>query len=63
MKLSKSKKQKPCKCGSTTLTTEPNSYDVYEIINGKLEFQNTEIIDDKIKFYCRDCGNEYEISE
>lgn len=51
---------KPCQCGSTTLVTELNSYDVYEIIEGKLEFQNSELIDDEIKFYCRECGKEFE---
>jgi len=50
---------KPCLCGSTSLVTELNSYDVYEIVEGNLEFQKSELIDDAIKFYCRECGEEF----
>jgi hypothetical protein len=50
---------KPCLCGSTRIVTELNSYDIYEVINDKLEFQRSELINDKIKFYCSECGEEY----
>jgi len=49
----------PCPCGSTEYITDLNSYDIYEIIDGKLEFQRSELINDKIKFYCRECGEEF----
>jgi hypothetical protein len=48
----------PCKCGSTEFITAPNSYDVYELINRKLEFQRTELIEEELKLYCRECGEE-----
>ena len=32
---------KSCPCGSTEFITELNSYDVYELVNGKLEFQRS----------------------
>jgi hypothetical protein len=48
-----------CKCGSTTFVTALNSYDIYELENGKLKFQQSELIDDEIKFYCRECGEEF----
>ena len=50
---------KPCHCGSTTFATQPNSYDIYELIDGKLAFQHSELINIELKFYCIDCGDEY----
>jgi hypothetical protein len=58
MKLSK-KHTKPCECGSTEFVTQPNSYDIYELIDDILNFQRSELIDSEIKFYCRDCGKEF----
>jgi len=49
---------KPCKCGSTEFITNPNSYDIYNIVGNKLEFIKSETIDDKLKFYCRNCSEE-----
>jgi len=49
---------KPCKCGSTEFITELNSYDIYNIVNNKLEFIKSEIIDNEIKLYCRNCSEE-----
>jgi len=50
---------KPCICGSTEFITELNQYDVYELINGNLEFQRSEDVEDEIKIYCRECGKEF----
>jgi len=58
MKSNQSNIIKSCECGSTEFITELNSYDVYELINGKLEFQHSEIIDDEINFFCRNCSKE-----
>jgi len=45
-----------CKvCGCDEFTTNPNKYDIYKIIDGKLEFQKSELIDDKIVLFCREC--------
>jgi hypothetical protein len=52
------KKINSCPCGSVEFATNLNSYDIYEIIDGKLEFQRVEPINDEIKFYCRKCGEE-----
>ncbi len=38
--------------------TQPNKYEVYKIVNNKLEYQNTEIIGEKINLYCRECSAE-----
>ena len=53
----------PCECGETRIITELNSYDVYEVIDGKLEFQRAELINAEIKFYCSECGEEFEEKE
>ncbi len=49
--------QSKCKvCGCDEFITNPNKYDIYKIINGKLEFQRSELIDDKIELFCRECS-------
>lgn len=54
------KKLKPCKCGSTEFCTKPNQYDIYRLVDRKLEWvESTETNDDFI-LYCRDCGEAYE---
>jgi FixJ family two-component response regulator len=49
---------KACKCGSMDFLTKPNSYDIYKVINGKLEFIKSEFIEDELKLYCRECSRE-----
>jgi hypothetical protein len=49
---------KPCTCASTEFISNPSGYDIYEIINGKLEFQRSELIEDDCKLFCRNCGKE-----
>jgi hypothetical protein len=51
---------KPCKCESAEFITNPNQYDIYKTIGGELKFIKTEQIDDNVKLYCRECGEEYE---
>ncbi len=50
------KKIKCAHCGGTKFITQPNKYDVYEVIDGDLQYINTESIDDMDIFYCRECG-------
>ena len=45
-------------CECTTFVSEPDSYSVYEMNNGKLEYQRIEFIEDDIKISCRECGTE-----
>ena len=49
---------KPCKCGSTEFITKPSQYDVYQIIDGKLEMVDTLSTEDNFKLFCRECGEE-----
>lgn len=48
-----------CNCGSTEFISDLNSYDIYQIEDGKLCFQKSEPINEEIKLYCRDCCKEY----
>jgi hypothetical protein len=52
-----------CDCGCEEFITQPDEYGVYRIIEGKLAFQSTELIDDELKYACRDCGKEYSEDE
>lgn len=47
---------KPCKCGSVDFVSKPNRYDVYQIIDGSLQFIQSPSTEDEIKLYCRECG-------
>ncbi|MDR3108859.1 MAG: hypothetical protein LBU65_04110 [Planctomycetaceae bacterium] len=49
---------KSCTCGSSEFITTPNRYDIYKIIGGRLELTNSPFVDDMIKLYCRECGEE-----
>jgi ribosomal protein L33 len=54
------KKIKCKECGAQEFITEPNRYDIYEVIDNKLGFQRSEQVDEEIKLYCRDCSEELE---
>ena len=49
-----------CKhCGNDKeFITQPNQYTIYKVINGELEYQKTELINEKCKLYCRECSTE-----
>lgn len=51
-------KIKKCACGSKEFISEPNQYDVYEIIDGELVLQKSEPIEEKLKLFCRECSKE-----
>lgn len=43
-------------CGCDEFVTPLNSYDVYQIIDGKPAFVRTEVADIEFVLYCRECG-------
>lgn len=50
------KKIKSCKCGSIDFASLPNRYDVYQIIDGKLELINSPFTQEEIQVFCCECG-------
>jgi hypothetical protein len=52
---------KSCECGSTEFVSNLNSYDIFELVDGKLEFQRSEFIDDKKEIFCRECGKKLQV--
>jgi hypothetical protein len=52
------KRTKPCKCGSIEFISEPNRYDVYQIVDGVLELIESPFTEDEVKLFCRECGKE-----
>jgi hypothetical protein len=53
----------PCECGSLEFITKPNQYDVYEIIDKKLEFVKSILVEEEEKLYCRDCSKKLVLRE
>ncbi|HII95903.1 MAG TPA: hypothetical protein HA367_09285 [Candidatus Methanofastidiosum sp.] len=51
-----------CECGSDEFISEPNSYDIVIVEDGKIKIDHSEIIETS-KYYCRECGKEYEESD
>ena len=49
-----------CECGSNEFITKPNAYDIYKLVDGKVEFEKHEFIEDKFVLYCRNCSKELE---
>ena len=55
------KKEIKCKhCDSTEFITALHTYDVYGVVDGKLELQSTETVDNGFGLYCRECSEELE---
>lgn len=50
-------------CGCDEFITKPNKYDIYKIIDGKPELQNSELINEKIELFCRECSKKLEFEE
>lgn len=57
------KKIKCKECGCQEFITQPNKYDVYEVEEGELVLQTSEIIDEEPILYCRECSEELENAE
>ena len=46
-------------CGNNKeFITQPNKYDIYEIIDNQLQYQNSENTNEEFKLYCRECSKE-----
>lgn len=52
-------KKTQCKCGSKEFVTQPNTYDVYELIEGEMCFMSNELTNEEECYYCRDCGEQF----
>lgn len=52
-----------CNCGSTEFITRPNRYDIYKTEKKKVIFQTSEIINDKIILFCRECSEILNVDE
>ncbi len=50
-------------CESTEFITQPNSYEVYKLIDGELSLQKNELINDDMKLSCRNCGKEFSLKD
>lgn len=46
------------KCGCDEFISKPNRYDVYQIIEGRLQLIQSPFTEEEIKLYCRECGEE-----
>ncbi len=53
-----------CKnCGSYEFISKPNRYDVFKSDGKKIQFQRSELINEKLDLYCRNCSEKIEINK
>jgi DNA-directed RNA polymerase subunit RPC12/RpoP len=48
-------------CGSSEFVTKPNWYEVYETIDGKLDFIRKESTNEKTELFCRNCSSKLDL--
>lgn len=48
-------------CGNDDFCTQPNSYDVYQIIQGLPQYIRSEMMLDEFRLYCRECGEQFPV--
>ena len=46
------------KCSCDEFVSKPNRYDVYQIVEGRLQLIQSPFTEKEIKLYCRECGEE-----
>ena len=51
-------KTKCPKCGSEEFITHPNQYDCLIFVNGQFKVEKSEFINEKERFFCRQCSAE-----
>lgn len=62
-KLSNSPEIRCKNCGSQEFATQPNQYDVYEVVDGELTYVRSHHLDNEVQLYCRDCSEILEDAE
>lgn len=51
-----------CPCGGKEFITDLNSYDIYILVNGKFEWQKSQLDDEHLEeVSCRECGKKYNL--
>jgi Zn finger protein HypA/HybF involved in hydrogenase expression len=48
-------KYKCLKCGNNEFISQLNQYDIFIANGSKLEYAKTELIDEPVSLYCREC--------
>jgi hypothetical protein len=43
-------------CGCNEFVTNPNRYDIFIAENGKLFFKKSELINEELELFCRECS-------
>lgn len=50
-------------CGCETFITEPNQYDVIELLGGEFNIIRSESTDDGDEIFCQECGVEIDFND
>lgn len=50
-------------CGNDEYVSNPTQYDTFIVIEGKIHFQSSELINDEIELYCRECSEKLEYED
>jgi hypothetical protein len=53
-----------CKeCGCEEFVSQPDQYSIFENKNGILVFKKSELVNDKLELFCRECSEKLEFQE
>jgi hypothetical protein len=64
IKVKEGRMPRPCeKCGCTTFISKPIKYGIYEVLGGRLCFQRSELVNEELQLYCRECSNPLRFGE
>jgi len=50
-------------CGCDEFVTNPFRYDIFKSKNGKIIFEKSETVDEKVNLFCRDCSEKIHFNE
>jgi hypothetical protein len=50
-------------CDCEEFVSQPNQYDVFKNNNGKLVFKKSELVNNKLELFCRNCSEKLKFKE
>lgn len=57
------KKYKCKECNCEEFVSQPNQYDIFENNHGVLVFKKSELVNDKLELFCRECSQKLDFKD